>query len=131
MEIAHLENSPSGVNKGDTVFMSANENLNTDEEQGEYFVLDPSVTKYDKDLNSRILPEVKRFSVKQDDENVCNKIDEDRIESSPVIKVDQQKKIEDVKDIVIYSTDHINHGTHLGFDNTTYHVSSEVDDKSI
>ncbi|XP_071131662.1 putative histone-lysine N-methyltransferase 1 [Mytilus edulis] len=131
MEIAHLENSPSGVNKGDTVITSANEYLNTDEEQGEYFVLDPSVTKYDKDLNSRILPEVKRFSVTQCDEHVCNKIDEDRIESSPVIKVDQQKKIEDVKDIVIYSTDHINHGTHLGFDNTTYDVSSEVDDKSI
>ncbi|XP_076072614.1 uncharacterized protein LOC143044462 [Mytilus galloprovincialis] len=121
-----IQNSSSG----DKVIMSVNESLNTDEEQGEYFVLDPSVTKYDRDISNLVLPEVKRFSVAQGDENVYNEINEDRIESSPVIKVDQQKQIEDVRDIVIYHTDHINHGTQSGFDNTAYHVASEIDDKS-
>ncbi|VDI72187.1 Hypothetical predicted protein [Mytilus galloprovincialis] len=118
------------VSSGDKVIMSVNESLNTDEEQGEYFVLDPSVTKYDRDISNLVLPEVKRFSIAQGDEKVYNEIDEGKYESSTDIQVDHQKQIEDVRDIAIYRTDHTNHGTQLEFDNTTYHVASEIDNKS-
>ncbi|VDI75393.1 Hypothetical predicted protein, partial [Mytilus galloprovincialis] len=121
-----IQKSPSG----DKVIMSVNESLNTDEEQGEYFVLDPSVTKYDRDISNLVLPEVKRFSIAQGDEKVYNEIDEGKYESSTDIQVDHQKQIEDVRDIAIYRTDHTNHGTQLEFDNTTYHVASEIDNKS-
>ncbi|XP_052068269.1 uncharacterized protein LOC127707660 isoform X14 [Mytilus californianus] len=127
-EMANFESSPSSTNKGVNTILSANTFLNTDEAQGEYFVLDPSLTKYDKDL---VLPEVKRISVAQGDEKVYNEydeIDEDKIESLTDMKVDQQKQTEEVKDIAIYHTDLTNNQNQLGFGNTTYNVTSEVDD---
>ncbi|XP_063446664.1 uncharacterized protein LOC134726194 [Mytilus trossulus] len=78
-EISHLENCPSSTNKGDNAIISANEFLNTDEAECEYFVLDPSVTKYNKDLSSLVLPIVKRFSVSKGDESVYTEIGEDKI----------------------------------------------------
>ncbi|CAC5421569.1 unnamed protein product [Mytilus coruscus] len=115
-EMANLESSSSS-----TFFFS-----NTyDDAQGEYFVLDPSVTKYDKDL---VLPEVKGISVIQGDEKVYNEIDEDKIESSTDMKVDHQKQIEEARDTAIYHANLTNNQNQLGFDNTTYNVTSEVDD---
>ncbi|XP_071131660.1 uncharacterized protein [Mytilus edulis] len=56
-EMANLERVPSSSNKeGHTI-----RSTNTVEAQGGYFVLDPSVTKYDKDLRNRELPEVKKL----------------------------------------------------------------------
>ncbi|CAC5421575.1 unnamed protein product [Mytilus coruscus] len=127
-EMANLESSPSSTNKGVNTILSANIFLNIDEAQGEYFVLDPSMTKYDKDL---VLPEVKRISVAQGDEKVYNEhdeIDEDKIESLTDMKVDHQKQIEEVRDIAIYHTDLTNNQNQLGFGNTTYNVTSAVDD---
>ncbi|XP_076075884.1 uncharacterized protein LOC143046643 [Mytilus galloprovincialis] len=56
-EMANLERVPSNSNKEGHPIRSAN----TVEAQGGYFVLDPSVTKYDKDLRNRELPEVKKL----------------------------------------------------------------------
>ncbi|CAC5422147.1 unnamed protein product [Mytilus coruscus] len=92
-EIASVESIPSSTNKGGNTILSANESLNTYEAQGEYFVLDPSITKYDKDSSSRVLPEVKRFSVAHDEEKVYNEIDEDKIQSSTDMREDHQKQI--------------------------------------
>ncbi|CAC5370061.1 unnamed protein product [Mytilus coruscus] len=125
-EMANLKSSPSSTNKEGNTILSANKLLNTDEAQGEYFVLDPSVTKYDKDL---VLPEVKRISVAHGDEKVYNEIDEDKIESSTDMKVDHEKQIEEVRGIAIYHTDLTNNQNQLGFDNTTYNVTSKVDDQ--
>ncbi|XP_052068274.1 uncharacterized protein LOC127707662 [Mytilus californianus] len=121
-ENAHLENSPSGTNKGGNVILSANDSLDTDEAQGEYFVLDPFVTKYDKDLSGRVLPDVKRFRVAQGDENVYNEIYEDTIESSTDMNKDQEKPIGEIGDIVICHSNQTNNEIQLGFDNTSYHV---------
>lgn len=78
--MTNLKSSPS--NTGGNNIPSANKSLNTDIDQGDYFVLDPSVTKYDKHLSNRVLPQIKRFSVQQCDENVYNEIDEDKSEPS-------------------------------------------------
>ncbi|XP_052068264.1 uncharacterized protein LOC127707660 isoform X10 [Mytilus californianus] len=121
-EIAHLENSPSSTNKEGNVILSANDSLDTDEAQGEYFVLDPFVTKYDKDLSGRVLPEVKRFRVAQGNENVYNEIYEDKIESSTDMNKDQEKPIGEIGDIVICHSNQTNNEIQLGFDNTSYHV---------
>ncbi|VDH95618.1 Hypothetical predicted protein [Mytilus galloprovincialis] len=102
-DISHPENCPSSTNKGDNAIISANEYSNTDEAEGEYFVLDPSVTKYNKDLimSSLVLPIVKRFSVSKGDESVYTEIDEDKIESSPDMNKDHEKQIGEIEDIVI------------------------------
>ncbi|XP_071131664.1 uncharacterized protein [Mytilus edulis] len=92
-EISHLKNCPSSTNKGDNAIISENESLNTDEAEGEYFVLDPSVTKYNKDLSSLVLPIVKKFSVSNGDVSVYTEIDEDKIESSPDKNKDHEKQI--------------------------------------
>ncbi|CAC5417750.1 unnamed protein product [Mytilus coruscus] len=97
-EMAHLECSPSSTNKGGNTMLSTNESLNTHEAQGEYFVHDPSITKYDKDLSNRKLSEITRFSGAEGDENVYYEIDEDKIESSTSIEGVHQKEIEEVRD---------------------------------
>ncbi|CAG2199267.1 unnamed protein product [Mytilus edulis] len=114
-EISHLENCPSSTNKGGNAIISANESLNTDEAEGEYFVLDPSVTKYNKDLSSLVLPIVKRFSVsngdesvyteidEDDDERVYNENDEDEIQPPTDMEVVHQRKIEEAKDKFSYN----------------------------
>ncbi|VDI72189.1 Hypothetical predicted protein [Mytilus galloprovincialis] len=79
-KMTNLKSSPS--NTGRNNIPSANKSLNTDIDQGDYFVLDPSVTKYDKHLSNRVLPKIKRFSVQQCDGNVYNEIDEDKSEPS-------------------------------------------------
>ncbi|XP_076072609.1 uncharacterized protein LOC143044460 [Mytilus galloprovincialis] len=126
-EMSNFEINHSGTNKEGTTFLSENKLLTTDEAQGDYFVLDPSVTKYDKDM---VIPEVDITSVAQGAETVYNEIDEDPIEPPTVIKVDHQseKQMEEATDIAIYHTDLTNHETKIGFDNSTYNVTSEVDD---
>ncbi|XP_071131657.1 uncharacterized protein [Mytilus edulis] len=124
-EMSNFEINHSGTNKEGTTILSENKLLTTDEAQGDYFVLDPSVTKYDKDL---VIPEVNITSVAQGAETVYNEIDEDPIEPSTVIKVDHQKQMEEATDIAIYHTDLTNNQNQLGFHNTTYSVTSEVDD---
>ncbi|VDI72186.1 Hypothetical predicted protein [Mytilus galloprovincialis] len=94
-EMANLEKIPSSSNKEGHTIRSAN----TDEAQDEYFVLDPSVTKYDKDLHNQVLPEVKVLSVAQGDGKNDNEITEDKIKSSTDIEVEHHKQMEDVRDI--------------------------------
>ncbi|CAC5370060.1 unnamed protein product [Mytilus coruscus] len=101
-EMSNFISSHSSTNQGGNTILSTNDFLKIDETQGEYFVLDPSVTKYDKDL---VLPEVKRTSAAKGDETVYNEIDEDQIESSTGIKVDQQQQMEEARDIAIYHAD--------------------------
>lgn len=124
-EMSNFEINHSGTNQEGTTILSENKLLTTDEAQGDYFVLDPSVTKYDKDM---VIPEVNITSAAQGVETVYNKIDEDPIEPSTVIKVDHQKQMEEATDIAIYHTELTNNQNQLGFDNTTYSVTSEVDD---
>ncbi|XP_052068261.1 uncharacterized protein LOC127707660 isoform X8 [Mytilus californianus] len=124
-EMANLESSHSSTDMGGNTILSANKFLKRDEAQGEYFVLDPCVTNYDKEL---VLPEVKRISIAQDDEKVYNRIDEDKIKSSTNMKLDHQKQMEEARDIAVYHTDLTNNQNQLGFKNTTYNVTSEVDD---
>ncbi|XP_063444192.1 uncharacterized protein LOC134724835 [Mytilus trossulus] len=124
-EMSNFEISHSSANQEGNTILSENNFVKPDEAQGEYFVLDPSVTKYDKDM---VIPEVNITSVAQDAETVYNEIDEDPIESSTVIKVDLQKQMKEASDIAIYHSDLTNHETKLGFDNATYNVTSEVDD---
>ncbi|VDI72181.1 Hypothetical predicted protein [Mytilus galloprovincialis] len=124
-EMSNFEINHSGTNQEGTTILSENKLLTTDEAQGDYFVLDPSVTKYDKDM---VIPEVNITSAAQGVETVYNEIDEDPIEPSTVIKVDHQKQMEEATDIAIYHTELTNNQNQLGFDNTTYSVTSEVDD---
>ncbi|CAC5362021.1 unnamed protein product [Mytilus coruscus] len=129
IEMANLESSLSSTNKGGNTVVPDNTLLNTGEAQGEYFVLDPSVTKYDKDVSSGVLPEFKTFSVAQGDEKVYNEIDEEKIESSTDIKKDNKTQIEEVRDIASYHTDLTNNQNQLGSDNTTYNVSLKEDNQ--
>ncbi|XP_063447325.1 uncharacterized protein LOC134726856 [Mytilus trossulus] len=124
-EMSNFEISHSSANQEGNTILSENNFVKPDEAQGEYFVLDPSVTKYDKDM---VIPEVNITSVAQEAETVYNEIDEDPIESSTVIKVDLQKQMKEASDIAIYHSDLTNHESKLGFDNATYNVTSEVDD---
>ncbi|XP_052068285.1 uncharacterized protein LOC127707671 [Mytilus californianus] len=125
-EMANLKSGPSRTKKEGNNILSTNKPLDTEEAEGEYFVLDPSVTKYDKVLNSQVLPEVTRFNVAEGDENFYYEIDEDKIELSKHIQEDhQQRQIEDVSDTVIYHNDQtINIGP-LVYDNTYCNVTSQ------
>ncbi|CAC5417755.1 unnamed protein product [Mytilus coruscus] len=98
---------------------------------GHNCLLDPLVPKHGNAgyYQSRLLPEVKRFSVAQGDEKVSNESDEDKIESPKDMNVDQKKQIEEVRDIVIYHSDLTNNKNQLGFDNTTNNVTPEVGDQ--
>ncbi|CAG2215766.1 unnamed protein product [Mytilus edulis] len=108
------QSGPSCSNKEQYNIPSTNKSLNTDEAQGEYFVLDPSFTKYDKDLSNRKLPEIKRCSGADGDDNVYYEIDEDNINSSSDMEGVHQKKIE-VMDQGSHPNDlTINH-TQLGY----------------
>ncbi|XP_052068265.1 uncharacterized protein LOC127707660 isoform X11 [Mytilus californianus] len=129
IEMANLERSLSITNKGGNTVVPESKFLNTGEAQSEYFVLDPSVTKYDKDMSSGVLPEFKRFSVAQGDEKVNNEIDKEKIESSTDMKKDNKTQIEKVRDIASYHTDLTNNQNQLGFDNTTYNVSLKEDNQ--
>ncbi|XP_063446765.1 uncharacterized protein LOC134726296 [Mytilus trossulus] len=123
IEMATLERNQSSTKKEVNMGIATN----TVEAQGEYFVLDPSVTKYDKDLSSRVLQEDKKINVSKGEEKVYNKIEENETEASKDGLTKHQKQIEEFRDIAIYHTDLTNNQNQLRFDNTTYDATSKVD----
>ncbi|CAG2245165.1 unnamed protein product [Mytilus edulis] len=94
-EMANLKSNTSCTNNEEYNSLSTNKSLNTDEAQGEYFVLDPSITKYDKDLSNRKLPEITRCSSTAGDENVYYEIDEDKMKSSTDLEGVHKKQIKE------------------------------------
>lgn len=73
-EVANLENGTASTNNEGNV-LSAYLSLNTADTQGQYTVLDPSVTQYEEPVTSHLLPVVIGFEVAEDDENVYDEID--------------------------------------------------------
>ncbi|XP_076072610.1 uncharacterized protein LOC143044461 isoform X1 [Mytilus galloprovincialis] len=125
IEMANFESSKSSTKKEENIIIPAN----TVGAQGEYFVLDPSVTKYDKDLSSRVLQEDTKINVSQGEEKVYSEIVEIETETSKDGMSDHQKQVEEVRDIAIYHTDLTNNRNQIGFDNTTYNVTLKVEDQ--
>ncbi|XP_063446667.1 uncharacterized protein LOC134726197 [Mytilus trossulus] len=99
IEMANLESNKSSTNKEENIVIPAN----IVKAQGEYFVLDPSVTKYDKDLSSRVLQEDNKLNVSQGEEKVYNEVDENKTEASKDGLTDHQKQIEEFRDIYLFT----------------------------